>query len=211
MKSIYEPTLLTQIPLTLMQQIAMNKHQSPRFNFLQHILLLRIPFSIHHLIPFQTPRPPLSLNLHKLRPLPIPLPHKPLPHLRPPMTPRLKAQTPIPPRRILKRNPKPDRTRRVRVQKRTILMRGHPASDLRLLADNHTLQHPRIAEAELARYGGVQGRQGGGAERRRERVQVVAYLVDCFFFGFRELGGCGGGGGGEGGFFEEKADFVAGG
>ena len=36
-------------------------------------------------------------------------------------------------------------------------------------------------------------------------------LVDCFVLRFREDWGAVGGGSGEGGFFEEEADFIAGG
>lgn len=131
------------------------------------------------------------------------------------MTPPRKTQTPIPHRRILQRNPKPHRARRVRVQERAILMRRHPTANLRLLANDHTLQHPRIAEAELFRYSGVQGCEGSGAEGRGQGVQVVAYLVDGAFLGFGELAlgvrvcGCGWWGG-ESIFFEEEADLVAG-
>ena len=84
-------------------------------------------------------------------------------------------------------------------------MRGHAATDLRLLADDHALQHAGVAEAEIARDGRGRGRQGGGAEGRRQRVQVVADLVDGegLRLGERPRGGV------EGVFLEEEADFVA--
>lgn len=187
MKRIYKSTLPTLILLTLMQQVPMDQHQRTRLYLPQLILLLSLPLPIPTSLPLHPPRPPLPIDLHKLRSRPIPLPHKPFPHRRPSMTPPRKTQTPIPHRRILQRNPKPHRARRIRVQERAILMRRHPTANLGLLANDHTLQHPRIAEAELFRYSGVQGCEGSGAEGWGEGVQIVAYLVDGAFFGFGEL------------------------
>lgn len=64
------------------------------------------------------------------------------------MRPPHKTQTPILPRRVLQRDPKPHRTRRVRVQKAAILMRRHGAADLGLFADDHALQDTGVAEVE---------------------------------------------------------------
>ena len=115
------------------------------------------------------------------------------------------AQTPIVPRGILKRNPKPHRTWRIRVQERAVLMRRHPPSDLRLFADNHALQHPRVFEPHRSRYLPMQRCEGRSAERRAQFVQVMPYLVDGAVLGLRQFSG----GGGEGVLFEEEAHFVA--
>ncbi len=83
-------------------------------------------------------------------------------------------------------------------------MRWHRAPNLRLLANHHALQHPRIPEPERVRNVHVQGYERRIAERRRERVQVMTDFVDGAFFGFDE----GVGGRVEGVFFEEETDFV---
>ena len=43
MKGIDEPALPTQIPLTLMQQIAVYEYQSPCFNLTQFIFIFLVP------------------------------------------------------------------------------------------------------------------------------------------------------------------------
>lgn len=164
----------------------MDQYQRTSLHLPQFILLILSLLMLASL-PLYSSRPHPPLHFHKLRPRPIPLPHKPLPHRRPPMTPPRKTQTPIPHRRIFQRNPKPHRARPVRVQERAILMRWHPPANLRLLAYDHTLQHPRVTEAELFRYTGVQGCKGSGAEGWGQGVQVVAYLVDGTFLGFGEV------------------------
>ena len=115
-----------------------------------------------------------------------------------------KAQTPIVPRGILKRNPKPHRTRRIRVQKRAILMRRHPPSNLGLLANNHALEHSWISEPY--RFGNLpmQWCECGSTELRRQFVQVVADFVYSAVLWFGQFSGAG-----ECVFFEEEADFVA--
>lgn len=100
------------------------------------------------------------------------------------MTPRRKAQTPILPRRILKRIPPAHGARRIRIQKRAILVRRHRAPDLGLLAYDHRLQHAWVPEPEGVRDGGVAGGEGSGAEGGRELVQVVPDFVDGEVFGF---------------------------
>lgn len=102
------------------------------------------------------------------------------------MAPRRKAQAPIRRRRILQRIPEPDRRRRIRIQERRILVRRHGAPDLRLLADDHRLEHARVAEAQGARDGRVARGERYRGEGRREGVQGVAYFVDGEVFGFGE-------------------------
>lgn len=187
MKRKYKSTLPAQILLTLMQQVPMYQHQSPRLDLPQLILFLVLSLLVPAFLLFHPSRPPLPLHLHKLRSRPIALPHKPLPYRRPPMTPPRKTQTPISHRRILQRNPKPHRARRIRVQKRAILMRRHPPANLRLLANDHALQHPRITETKLFRYTSVQGYEGSRVKGRGQGVQVVAYLINGAFLGFAEL------------------------
>lgn len=118
---------------------------------------------------------------------------------------RRKTQTPILRHGILQRDPKPDRARRIRVQKRAVLMRGHPRPDLRLLADHHALQHARVAKPQRPCNGRVRRVQGRGAERRGELVQVMPDFVDGAVGRFQQSAR----GGGEGVLFEEKVDFVA--
>ena len=126
------------------------------------------------------------------------------------MRPLDETQTPILPRRVLERDPKPHRARRIRVQERAVLVRRHPPSDLGLLANDHALQDAGVPEPDRPRDLRVQGSEGGGAEGRGEFVQVVADFVDGEVFGFGELRGTvAGGGGGEGVLFEEEADLVA--
>lgn len=84
-------------------------------------------------------------------------------------------------------------------------MRAHAAADLGLLADEHALEYLRVSEPERAGNRAVQGREGGGAERRGQFVQVVADFVDGAVLGLREVPR----GGGEGVFFEEEAHLVA--
>lgn len=115
-----------------------------------------------------------------------------------------KTQAAVPRRGILERDPKPHRARRIGVQEGAVLMRGHAAADLGLLADDHALEHARVAEPERARDGCVRGGQRHRAEGRGESVQVVADFVDGQVCGLRE----GAGRRGEGAFFEEKSDFV---
>lgn len=121
--------------------------------------------------------------------------HEALPHGRPPVAAGQEAQTPVLGRRVLERVPEAHGARRVRVQERAVLVRGHGAADLGLLADDHALQAPGVAEPQRARDRrrvallaaparpraqqvrvprGVQQR----GERRRQRVQGVPDLVD---------------------------------
>lgn len=140
MKRVYEPRLRTRILLAFVQDIPMDQDQRPRLTLPQLILLI-FSFPPGLILMLKTSRPPpFSLYLFKHRPLAISLPDKPLLTRRPSMTPRRKAQTPIPLRAILQRNPKPHRTRPIRIQKRAILMRRHRAANLRLLAYDHALQ-----------------------------------------------------------------------
>ena len=180
----------------------MNKHQRACLDLSQRIHFLSIQTI---LLPFQTLRPPLPIHIHKPRPTPL-HPHKPLRHRRSPVRPLGKTQTPILRRRILQRNPEADRTRRVGIEERGILMRRHRASDLRLLAYHHALQHSGVPEPEISRYGRIARCQRRLAKGRRQTVQVVADFVDGAGFGFGE-----GAVWREGGFLEEEADFVAGG
>lgn len=76
-------------------------------------------------------------------------------------------------------------------------MRRHRAADARLLADEHALQDARVAEAEGARDGGVEGGEGRVSEGGREGVQRVADFVDGLGGGMEEGGGLVGVGGGE--------------
>lgn len=68
-------------------------------------------------------------------------------------------------------------------------MRRNAPADLRLLADDHALQHARVAEAERASYRGILGVDGHFGEGRVEVVQVVADLVDGAVFGLGEGAG----------------------
>lgn len=103
------------------------------------------------------------------------------------MAPLGEAQAPVLDRRVLERIPPADGARRVRVQKRAVLMRRHRATDLRLLAYHHALQDAGVGEAEGARDGGVAGGERDGAEGRGELVQVVADFVDGAVLGLQEL------------------------
>lgn len=105
------------------------------------------------------------------------------------MTPRRERETPILRRGVFQRVPEPHCRRRVRVQEHGVLVRRHAAADLRLLADDHGLQHARVAEAQRARYRGVLGVDGHCREGRVEVVQVVADFVDGAVFGFGQGAG----------------------
>lgn len=151
MKSINNPPLFAQIPLTLVKQIPMNQHQITRLHLPHDVLFFLYLFILPILHLPRIPRKLSSLILHHLRPRPPPS-DQPLPDPTPKMAPRQKTQTPILPRRILKRIPKPNRRRRVGVQKRAILMRRHRSPYLGLLADNHALQTPWVLEPEILCY-----------------------------------------------------------
>ena len=103
------------------------------------------------------------------------------------MAPLGEAQAPVLDCRVLERIPPADSARRVRVQKRAVLVRRHRAADLRLLAYHHALQDAGVGEAEGARDGGVAGGERDGAEGRGELVQVVADFVDGAVLGLQEL------------------------
>ena len=103
------------------------------------------------------------------------------------MAPLGEAQAPVLDRRVLERIPPADGARRVRVQKRAVLVRRHRAANLRLLAYHHALQDAGVGEAEGARDGGVAGGERDGAEGRGELVQVVADFVDGAVLGLQEL------------------------
>ena len=211
MERVYKPTLAAQILLTLVQQITMYEHQCSRLYFFQFIFLIDCTDPVRLFLGLQPCWPSRALHLHKLRSQPSCLPHEPLTYGRPLVTALRKAQTPIVHRRILQRDPKPHRTRRIGVQKRAVLMRLHPPSDLRLLANDHGLQNPRIPEPQLLHDPDVQRGERGVPKGKGEHVQVMADLVDGPFFGFRQRAllawssGCG-----EGVFFEEKPDLVPG-
>lgn len=131
-------------------------------------------------------------------------PDKATPQGRPPMRSRRKTQTPVPSRGILQRNPKANSARRVRVQERAVLMRGHPPTDLGLLANDHALEHARVAEPQRPRDGRIRRSQRRGAKRCGESVQTMPDFVYGAVGGFAE----GAGGWGEGSFFKEEADLV---
>ena len=130
---------------------------------------------------------------------------------------RQKAQAPVLQRRILERIPEAHGARRVRVQEGAVLVRGHGAADLRLLAYDHALKASRVAVAQRARDGrrarpharrrrrlGRPRRPEQRCERRAERVQVVADLVDGARLGLGQVAPVV-----EGVLLEEEADLVA--
>ena len=87
-------------------------------------------------------------------------------------------------------HPKTNRARRISIQESRILMWRHGASNLRLLANNHTLQASRILEAYRPsnRPGRVRCRRRQElSKRRREFVQIMAYLIDCSCLGLGEI------------------------
>ena len=103
------------------------------------------------------------------------------------MAPLGEAQAPVLDRRVLERIPPADGARRVRVQKRAVLVRRHRTANLRLLAYHHALQDAGVDEAEGTRDGGVAGRERDGAEGWGELVQIVADFVDGAVLGLQEL------------------------
>ena len=95
---------------------------------------------------------------------------------------RGKAQTPIVPRGILERDPKPHRARRIRVEERAVLMRRHPSPDLGLFANDHALEDPRVSEPDRLGDLSVQWGEGRFMEPRGEFVEVVSDFVDGAVF-----------------------------
>lgn len=152
--------------------------------------------------------------------------HEALAHGGPPVAAGQEAEAAVLGGGVLEGVPEADGARGVRVQEGAVLVRGHGAADLGLLADDHGLQAAGVAEAEGARDGRgvrleaagghatraragalqvrVQRRVEQGRERRRQGVQVVPDLVDGARLGLEELAR-----GREGVLLEEEADLVA--
>lgn len=127
------------------------------------------------------------------------------------MAPRQKAQAPVLGRCIFQRIPESHGTRLLCEQKRAVLVAGHGAANFGLFADDHALQTPRIPEPKGGRDGGrthqdvgvvVAGQEAG--ERRAQRVQVVADLVDGALLGLGEVAA-----GVKGVLLEKEAHLVA--
>lgn len=207
MKCINEPTPPTPILLALVQQVPVNQDQRPGFDLAQRVRLLFPDRDLLLDLEILRVARPIHADFRELHPAPVGFAYEPAVDGRAPMRTFRETQAPVFGRRVLERDPEPHRAGRVRVQEGAVLMRFHPAPDLRLLADDHALQHPRIFETEAPRYGRVAWSQGRVPEGGVEFVQVVPDLVDGAMFGLEELVG----GRVEGVFFEEKADFVAGG
>lgn len=201
MERIYKSALPTQVLLTLMQKVAMYEYQRPCLDFSQFIMFL---LSIVLFRGSQPIRKLLSHHVLKSRPSLI-LPHESALHGRSPMTSLGETQAPIFRRRILKCYPESHRTGWICIQESTVLMRRHSSPDLRLFADDHALQHPRISEADGFRNLAVQACKRRFSKLGRQLVEVVSYLVYGAVFGFRQCAG----GGGESVFFEEETDLVA--
>ncbi|EAU33511.1 conserved hypothetical protein [Aspergillus terreus NIH2624] len=197
MKGIRIPAARAGILLTLVQHIAMDQDERPSLD-LKHIHILLLWRQTRILLLLHALRQSRPLIHHKLRPNRLSLlihpPHKPPLHRTPSppaMRTRKHPQRRIPRPRILQRNPPPHRGRRIRIQKFRVAVRRHRAPDPGLLADHHALQHARVDEPQRPSDVRVARRQRDPAERRRQRVQRVADLVDGLLLGFLERGAAG--------------------
>lgn len=235
MERIYNAALLARVPLALVQQVSVYEDERPGLDLAHDVL------PVFALALALAPFPPLVLPvrlaggepgagvIHELGPG---LPggggaHEALAHGGPAVAAGQEAEAAVLGGGVLEGVPEAHGARRVRVQEGGVLVRGHGAADLGLLADDHGLQAARVAEAEGARDGGgvrleaaggdaagaragalqvrVQGRVEEGREGGRQPVQVVPDLVDGARLGLEEPAVVGG----EGVLLEEEADLVA--
>lgn len=213
MKGINDPPLQAGIPLTLVQQVAVNQDQVAGPDLPGDILVVPLRAG--------PPLPAVLAPVGKPRPLVVDhlgadaarLPHQSLPDGRPALRPGQEAQAAVLQGRVLERVPEARGARGVRVQKGRVLVRRHGGPNLGLLADDHALEAPGVPVAQGA--GDVGGAELAGVAERRAvvdearkgpgvGVQAVADLVDGLG---RRLGQ--GAGGVEGVLLKEEADLVA--
>jgi hypothetical protein len=184
MERVYVPALLACVLLALVEDVAVDENQRASLD-LTHIVRFLL---VDHLIPLLV----VALWCYALRksgPVvvdeagSIARSHKPLLNRSSLVAPSSKAKTPVFFGSILKGIPPTDRARRISIQECAILMGRHRTAYLGLLADDHGLEDSWIAEPERRGNGGIAIREGYGAKRRGELVQIVANLIDCAVFG----------------------------
>lgn len=151
MERIYVAALAAGVLLALVQNIAMDQHESTSLD-LAHIILLLL---VHDFIVFLAGRSITVLKVlweasavvvDKTRALSSS--HESLLNGRALVAASGKAQTAVLCRRIFQRIPPAHCAGWVRIQKRAILVGRHSTPYLRLLAYHHGLQHAGIAERE---------------------------------------------------------------
>lgn len=197
MERVDVATLATRVLLALVQNVTVDEDQRPSFDLAHGVELVFFDYLIVILFAVRRTDGLRLQSLGKSCALVVAeassfssrltRPHKTLLDCRPPVAPRRKAQTAIILGRVLERIPVAHSTRRVSVQKCTVLVRRHSPTNLGLFANHHGLQDTWVAEGQRLGNGSIAGRERDGAEARRELVQVVANFVDGPMLGLGQV------------------------
>lgn len=109
MEGIYNPPLLTRVPLALVQEIAMYEDKRPSLDLAHHVLpILTLALPPLILPVLLASREPRARVVYKLSPgLPVSAAHEALPHRRPPVAAGQEAEAPVLGRGVLQRVPEP--------------------------------------------------------------------------------------------------------